>query len=809
MHTSGKDGCEADGLRQAMRDLVAISALPAIWGKLPPEGVIKSLSNVLFTTLDLDLVYIQLPGSGESSAIEAIRSKQGGSAEAFLAAARPVLEPLLAQSQPLTTIPDPVDGRPLHVSVIPFGLGGDVGRMVAGSQRPLFPSEHERLLLGVAANQAAVVLKRHFAEQALKRSESRFLEFADTAPAMLWVSEPDGSSSFLSRGWDEFTGQSTTEGLGFGWTEAVPPEDRQAVHTAFLDANAKKREFSLEHRIRHADGSYRWVIATGRPRFSAAGDFLGFVGNVLDISDRKQTEQELRATQGMLAAVFEALPVGVAASDREGKLLLSNQEMHQYLPTAVLPSFDDAHHGRWRFLHADGRPCSREDFPAARASRGERVVPGIEALYTKEDGTEVWTQVAAVPLADGDGLPNGQVSIVTNIDAFKRNEEALRLSEANQRALFDEVTRSNKNLSEFLAVLAHELRNPLAPILTGLEIMRIRSGSMDTVMNVRGMIERQVKQLSHLINDLLDIARVTNGKVEIKKESVDLKGIVSNAVETSLPLIQKGGHEFSLKLDAAPLPVSADAARIAQVIGNLLTNAAKYTPHGGNIKLTAEREGSEAVISVIDSGIGIPGESLESVFDMFSQVGRNMQHAQGGLGIGLSLVRQLVGLHGGTVAASSEGAGKGSTFVVRLPLDLETAPAGSGADGPEAAATARKTFRILVADDNVDAATTLASLLEMYGHDLRVAHDGPQGLQIAEQFHPEIVFLDIGMPGMTGYEVARRLRQMKALARSTIVAVSGWGTKDDRTRAEEAGFDMHFTKPVTVAHLSDFLTSLE
>jgi CheY-like chemotaxis protein len=323
------------------------------------------------------------------------------------------------------------------------------------------------------------------------------------------------------------------------------------------------------------------------------------------------------------------------------------------------------------------------------------------------------------------------------------------------------------------------------------------------------MIERQVKQLSHLINDLLDIARVTNGKVEIKKESVDLKGIVSNAVETSLPLIQKGGHEFSLKLDAAPLPVSADAARIAQVIGNLLTNAAKYTPHGGNIKLTAEREGSEAVISVIDSGIGIPGESLESVFDMFSQVGRNMQHAQGGLGIGLSLVRQLVGLHGGTVAASSEGAGKGSTFVVRLPLDLETAPAGSGADGPEAAATARKTFRILVADDNVDAATTLASLLEMYGHDLRVAHDGPRGLQIAEQFHPEIVFLDIGMPGMTGYEVARRLRQMKALARSTIVAVSGWGTKDDRTRAEEAGFDMHFTKPVTVAHLSDFLTSLE
>jgi CheY-like chemotaxis protein len=280
-------------------------------------------------------------------------------------------------------------------------------------------------------------------------------------------------------------------------------------------------------------------------------------------------------------------------------------------------------------------------------------------------------------------------------------------------------------------------------------------------------------------------------------------------VETSLPLIEKGGHQFSLKLDAAPLPVSADAARIVQVIGNLLTNAAKYTPPGGSIQLTAERERSEAVVSVIDSGIGIPPESLESVFDMFSQVGRNMEHAQGGLGIGLSLVRQLVGLHGGTVAASSEGAGKGSTFVVRLPLDLASVPAGAGRDTPEAADTAGKTLRILVTDDNVDAATTLASLLEIHGHDLRVAHDGPQGLRIAEQFHPDVVFLDIGMPGMTGYEVARRLRQMKELARSTIVAVSGWGTKDDLARAKEAGFDRHFTKPVTVAHLSDFLMSLK
>ena len=793
-----------------MRDLVAISALPAIWGDLPPEGIIKSLCSVLLTTLDLDLAYVWLSDDGENGAIEAVRSKQGLGAELSLAAARSALAVVAAQrgATAPATIPDPADGRPMCISVIRFGLGGDMGRIVVGSHRPQFPSEHDRLLLGVGANQAAIVLQRHLAERALKRSEARFLDFADAAPAMLWVTGADGSCSFLSRGWYEFTGQSKDEGIGFGWLQAIHPDDRQAAADAFLVANGRKMEFSLEHRVLHVNGSYRWVIDTGRPRISASGEFLGFVGSVLDITDRKEAEEALHATQGMLSAVFEALPVGVAVVDQDGKMVLSNQEMHQYVPTNVLPSLDDERYVRWKAMHSDGSPYVRQDFPGARALRGERVVPGIEALYTKDDGTEIWTQVAAVPLMSSDDMPIGQVSIVTNIDQFKRTEAALRLSEANQRVLFDEVTKSNKNLSEFLAILAHELRNPLAPILTGLEIMRRRADSADTVTNVRGIIERQVRQLSRLINDLLDIARVTNGKVEIKKESVDLKSIVSNAVETSLPLIEQGRHEFSLKLHPAPLPVSVDATRISQVIGNLLTNAAKYTPHGGKLTLTVHRDGNEAVISVIDSGIGIPKESLDSVFDMFSQVGRNMDHAQGGLGIGLSLVRQLVALHGGTVAAASEGVGKGSTFVVRLPLDLEAAATGAGADAPGAAAMAGKAFRILVTDDNVDAAMTLASLLEMHGHDLRVAHDGLEALQIAENFRPDVVFLDIGMPGMTGYEVARRLRKMQHLANSTIVAVSGWGAKDDLARAEEAGFDRHFTKPVEVSRLSEFLVSL-
>lgn len=804
------DSAELDGLKRTTRDLVALSTLPAIWNGLAPEGVIDSLSSVLSSTFDLELAYVVLSAPDAAAPAEAIAGKGCEAGGRLLPLARALAAQAATGSaeEPPLALADPADGRQLRASVLHLGVGNRVGSVVVACARPGFPTEHERLLLGVAANQAAVVLQRLLAEQAFRRSERRFIDLADAAPAMLWVTEPDGSCSFLSRGWYAFTGQTEEAGLGFGWTQAIHPEDRPAAFRQFLEANQQCREFSLEHRVLHADGSYRWVIDMGRPRLSAAGDFLGFVGNVFDISDRKQAERALHETQDLLSTVFEALPVGIAVIGQDGKLVLSNQEMHQYLPTGILPSLDEARHQRWHAVDADGLPLAREQFAGARALRGERVVPGIEAMYTRDDGTDIWTQVAAVPLKDPEGESRGQVTIVTNIDAFKRTEAALRASDASQRALFDEVTRSNRNLSEFLAVLAHELRNPLAPIITGLEVMRMRADSMDTVARVRGVFERQAGQLSHLIDDLLDIARVTNGKLDIRKQSLDLRDIAASAVETSLPLIEKDRHAFSLALPDTPLPVSADATRVAQVISNLLTNAAKYTPPGGQIRLVAERDGDEAVLSVTDNGIGIPPESLESVFDMFSQVGRNMSHAQGGLGIGLSLVRQLVALHGGSVLVRSEGVGRGSTFMVRLPLDLASTAADAHAHGATASASAGRSLRIMVTDDNVDAATTLAALLEMHGHRLRVVHTGQQALQMAAEFRPEVVLLDIGLPDMMGYEVARRLRQIAGLERSTIVAVSGWGAPDDLARSREAGFDMHFTKPVAPARLDEFLKSL-
>ncbi|WP_162244817.1 PAS domain-containing hybrid sensor histidine kinase/response regulator [Massilia sp. Leaf139] len=797
-------------MRQTTRDLVALTALSAGWADLPAQDIIASLAAVLSKTLALDFAAIEIHGAADGSVLAALRSTPSGSEALFLPLARRVRDAAATAAGlgEAATLAHPLSGEALRVSLVPFGIGSELGTLVAGSRRPDFPTQNEHLLLTVGANQATTVLQRHFAKQALERSDLRFMEVANAAPAMLWVTEADGSCSFLSRGWHEFTGQDDSEGLGFGWIAAIHPDDREAARQAFLEANDRKSAFSLEHRLLHADGCYRWVIDAGRPRHGATGQFLGFVGNVLDISDRKQAEQALDQTRIMLSAVFEALPVGVAVVDRTGKVILSNHEMHQYLPTNVLPSLDEARQVRWQSFHTDGSRVALSDFAGARALRGERVVPGMEALYQRDDGSDLWTQVAAVPLHDSDGTPAGQVTVVMNIDAFKRTEAALRLAETKQRALFDEVARSNKNLSEFLAVLAHELRNPLAPILTGLEIIRLRSGHTDTVMNVRGMIERQVKQLSHLIDDLLDIARVTNGKVEIRKEAVDLKSIVSNAVETSLPLIEKGQHELTLRLDDASLPVLADPARIAQVIGNLLTNAAKYTPQGGRITLTMAREGDQARISVTDSGIGIPADALDSVFDMFSQVGRNMQHSQGGLGIGLSLVRQLVGLHEGKVEALSDGVGKGSSFVVRLPLDLANPSPRAAVASPGSITPAGKRLRILVADDNADAALTLSSLLSMSGHELRVAHDGQTALALAEQFRPHAAFLDIGMPGLTGYDVARRIRDNPALDGCILAAVSGWGTSEDQQRSQEAGFDRHFTKPVAPAHVMAFLDLL-
>jgi signal transduction histidine kinase/ActR/RegA family two-component response regulator len=358
------------------------------------------------------------------------------------------------------------------------------------------------------------------------------------------------------------------------------------------------------------------------------------------------------------------------------------------------------------------------------------------------------------------------------------------------------LREADRRKSEFLATLAHELRNPLAPIRNGLELLRLGAGKPDVTDRVRAMMERQVGHMVHLINDLLDIARISSGKVVLQVKPTDLQAVVASAVETSLPLIEAAGHALVLDLPPQPVPLEVDAVRLSQVLSNLLSNAAKYTPPRGRITVSATAGEGMAAIQVADTGIGIPAESLGTVFEMFTQAPHSMGSAKGGLGIGLSLVRHLVALHGGSVSAASLGLGLGSSFTVRLPLAApDTAGAADAAPDRVEERAARQALRVLVADDNADAAESLSALLQLKGHEVRVAHDGEQAVRLAADFRPDLAFLDIGMPRMDGYQAAQALRALPGMDKLRLVALTGWGAAQDRARSRAAGFDQHLLKP--------------
>jgi CheY-like chemotaxis protein/two-component sensor histidine kinase len=352
-----------------------------------------------------------------------------------------------------------------------------------------------------------------------------------------------------------------------------------------------------------------------------------------------------------------------------------------------------------------------------------------------------------------------------------------------------------------LATLAHELRNPLAPISAGLTVLE-RAHDPQRAQRTLGVMRRQVTHMVRLIDDLLDVARITRGKLELKLERFTVKAAIEAAIEASLPNLTRGAHKLHVDVAEAPLHLEADLTRVAQVVSNLLNNAAKYTPNGGNIFLAVWREGADVVIEVRDDGMGIPPEKLEEIFQMFGQVNQSLDRAQGGLGIGLALVRRLVEMHHGSVAARSEGAGKGSTFTVRLPA--ADAPAATPLPEPPRVSPG-SAKRVLVVDDNEDAGELLGFMLEQEGFEPVIVNDGPAALRVAESVTPSVVILDIGLPGMSGYEVAKRLREQSSLSDTAIIALSGWGSPEDKRRAIDAGFDLHLTKPVFLEELRQAL----
>lgn len=374
--------------------------------------------------------------------------------------------------------------------------------------------------------------------------------------------------------------------------------------------------------------------------------------------------------------------------------------------------------------------------------------------------------------------------------------------------LYREIQEADRRKNEFLAMLAHELRNPLAPIRSAVQILRLLRPDLPELDWARGVIERQVQNMVRLVDDLLDVSRITRGKINLQMELVDVAAIVDRAVETSRPLLDARKHELTIRLPPEGLCVRGDPARLAQVVSNLLNNAAKYTEEGGRVSLTVVRAGDELLLRVRDTGIGISAEMLPHIFELFTQADHSLDRSQGGLGIGLTLVRRLVELHQGSVQATSAGPNQGSEFIVRLPLTSQEQHPELSANGSTQSLPAPAHHRILLVDDNVDGANTLAKLLEMSGHEVQVAYDGPTGIQAAKTFSPDIVLLDIGLPGMDGYEVARRLREQPDLNQVPLIAVSGYAREEDRQRSQQAGFDYHLVKPLDPQSLSALFASL-
>ncbi|TCS38330.1 PAS domain S-box-containing protein [Paucimonas lemoignei] len=407
------------------------------------------------------------------------------------------------------------------------------------------------------------------------------------------------------------------------------------------------------------------------------------------------------------------------------------------------------------------------------------------------------------PIRDARGVVTGIFAEGSDVTERKQAEEELR-------QLAADLSKANQRQSEFLATLAHELRNPLAPIRTGLDLMRVSADNPASTVRIREMMDRQLDHLVHLVDDLLDVARISTGKIEPKKARVLLKDIVLSAVETTLPGIQAKNQDFSVHIPDEPIWLIADANRLAQVIGNVLTNARKYTPDNGKIDLSVRRKSDEVVIVVADNGIGIPADSLPHIFDIFTQVGHDSSHAQGGLGIGLSLVKRLIEKHSGTVHAFSAGPGQGATFTIRLPIaPAEAEPSTAAKVDDNAMPVEQRPMRILIADDNQDAADLLKEMLEIQGHMVRIANDGMSALELAKTFLPDMALLDIGMPVMDGYKLAMAIRQAPQLRSTRLAAITGWGAKEDRDRTREAGFDYHLTKPVSFEALKGLLRDVQ
>ena len=637
------------------------------------------------------------------------------------------------------------------------------------------------------------ISERKQAEKALRLSEERLRALVTASSDVVYRMSPDWAEM---RQLDGQNFLANTAQANANWLQDYIHADDQAnVIAAIKEAIRTKSLFELEHRVVLMDGSLGWTFSHAVPMLDAAGDIVEWFGTASDVTEYKRAEQALRESEERYRTLFDSIDEGFCVID----MLFDEAGMPvDYRFVEVNPSFEK----QTGMVNATGKRM-REFVPDLEASWFEiygRVALTGEPIRFENKALQMdnrWFDVYAFQMG---GAASCKVAILfTNITERKNAEQ-------QSLALARMLAEQDRRKDEFLAMLSHELRNPLAPISNAVHLLRLQTDESVLQKQARQVIERQVGQLNRLVGDLLEVSRITTGRVQLRSEQVALAGIIERAVETAQPLIAQRRHTLAVRLPPQPLWLQADASRLEQVVVNLLTNAAKYTDEGGRISLDVDQEGEFAVLRVRDTGIGMAPELLPHIFDLFTQAARSLDRSEGGLGIGLCLVQRLVALHGGCVAVQSK-PGQGSEFTVRLPLLREQAAPPLAQLSAQTKPLA-KSCRVLVVDDNVDAAETLKMMLEMSRHAVLLAHEGLSALEMARDWRPDVILLDIGLPGLSGYEVARQIRQSGAHQTVVLIALTGYGQAADRELALQAGFDHHLVKPANFRMLEKILDSV-
>ena len=676
------------------------------------------------------------------------------------------------------------DGRRILVSLTISPVKDEAGNVIGAS----------KIVRDVTKQREAEERERRLLADAVA-ANAKFRALFDQGALFAAILDVDGTIVEPSRPAVEGCGYARTQVVGRRfwegpwWAPLASLADR--IRTATADAAAGKT-IRAEMPYFAADGHARTVDITILPVRDDTGRILFLAATGTDITDRKVADAERQK----FVTLVETSTDFIGICDLQGVPVYVNPAG---LELVGLDGMDEARRVNVRdfFFPEDQSRVVDEFFPAIKAAGHGEMEVRFRHFRTAQAR---WMAYKVLKLTDPAGEAIAFATVSQDVTERRQLEDDLR-------TLAADLSEVDRRKNEFLATLSHELRNPLAPLRNMLEVLQRAEGDRETVGRAVDTMQRQLGQLVRLVDDLLDLNRITHDRIELRKARVDVGSVIRDVVQAALPITEAMGHEVQVSLPSEPLFVHADAVRLTQVFGNLLSNCSKYTPGGGVIRVTARRHGDAAEIAFSDTGIGIAPDQLERIFDMFVQVDRTTEGSQGGLGIGLTLANRLVHLHGGSIEAKSAGVGRGSEFVVRLPIAAEHAD--DETQPPPSTPHTNRTYRVLVVDDNRDAASSLALLLQIAGHETSRAHDGPGALEAAEKERPEVILLDIGLPTLNGYEVCRRIRAQSWGTSVVLIALTGWGQEEDRRRSHEAGFDGHLVKPVEYAELRTLLDRLQ